>query len=603
MVAWAVLELTPRGEKENPSVIEKAIQRVFPGAEVYIPATETQIGDDQVVHYLMHGYAFVKDYPTRTLRTYQKLAGTKYINSVLAKGSRPATVDSSYIEEMREQVRAEVNQGIGIGDTVMICSGPYKAIEATVLVDLPETKEVQVFVQLRSKQALLTLPRSVLKVVDRAPLSPFFARVGYLRAWANLAKVLLKYDPPHDRLLEAFEAYSQISQWLRDGAKLFAFVNSETLDRKMVILDERYDQFVRVNRWMNRGSRLFTFVTYRQESSATRLAELRQKFLELSWFETVDDRLQQLSRDVEALSREGARTRKNDKNMTFQNVLVDGHNLAHRCFHAPGMNVLADSKGRPTGVITGVLKSLGSLRKRFPEANFWVAWDGSSQRRKARYGAYKEGRKTAKFAEQLDVIKEVLPRLGVRQVWNPQEEADDIIGTLVKNDLADERNLIFSTDRDFMQLVGDTTLLLVPAIGSRREIFFDPATVEKAMGVPPEKVVQLRAFFGDDSDNLPGVPRVPKKVLKALLVSHGSVTGVYSSGLAGLTRGQYERLRVAESQVRINLDLMALVDVEVTRTDPDVDVEAAGRLLREYDIDPDPIAEAFFGRRIEASGE
>lgn len=603
MVSWAVLELTPRGEKENPSVIEKAVQRVFPGVEVYIPATETQIGDDQVVHYLMRGYVFVKDYPSKTLKSYQRLADTKYINSVLSKGSRPATVDSSYIEEMREQVRAEVNQGIGVGDTVEICSGPYKSIEATVLVDLPETKEVQVFVQLRSKQALLTLPRSVLRVIDRGPLSPLFARLGYLRAWANLAGVLLRYDPPQDRLLKTFDTYSRVSRWLCDGARLFAFLNAESLDRRLMILDQKHDHLVRVDSWVRRGSLLFAFVAYQQEASDRRLASLRQKFLEVAWLDTVEDRLQRISRDVEAISREGARSRKNDKAMTFQNVLVDGHNLAHRCFHAPGVSLLTDGKGRCTGVVTGFLRGLGSLRKRFPEAKLWVAWDGSSERRRAAYGAYKDGRKTARFPEQLDLLKSILPRLGVRQVWNPREEADDIIGTLVRGQLATERNLIYSTDRDFMQLVGDTTLLLVPSIGARREIFYDPSTVERAMGVPPEKVVQLRAFFGDSSDNLPGVSRVPKRVLKALLKSHGSVNGVYSSGLAGLTRGQYERLRVAESQVRINLDLMTLVAVEVTLIDPDVDVEAAGRLLQEYDIDPSPIAEAFFGRKDEASGE
>jgi 5'-3' exonuclease/transcription antitermination factor NusG len=605
-MGWVVLELTPKGEKENPQVVREEVRRYLPGADVYVPAIETQVGEDQIVHYLMKGYAFVREaQDPRSVRDYRRLENTRFIQSVLRSGNRLTPVEDSYIEEMREKIRAEVNQGIGIGDTVEICSGPFKNIEASVIVELPETKEVQVFVQLRSKQALLTLPRSALKVVDRAPLSPYFARLGYLRAWASMAKVLLAYDAPHERLHDTYVKYAQVSQWLSRGAKLYSLLNSErgSFDRGLAKINADVRLLARVEKWLQEGKKLYSFVFFEQDFPEQRLALLTEKYLQLVWLDSVESRVLGISRDVEGLARDLAYTRK-DESMTVQNVLVDGNNLAHRCFHAPGLGQLRSKDGRMTGVITGFLRSLGALKKRFPEAKFWVAWDGSSQRRRRLYGEYKAGRNTAKFPDQLEFLKEVLPSLGIRQVWNPEEEADDIIGTLVRKDLATERNLVFSTDRDFLQVVTDTTMLLTPSIGSRKEVLYSPEKVKEAFGVPPERMVHLRAFYGDKSDNLPGVPRVPKKTLRALVAAHQTVTGVYSSGLSALSKGHYDRLRVAEAQVRINLQVMSLVDVEPTRLYPDVDADGASKRLRGIDLVPDPIITAFFGKAsLQESGQ
>lgn len=599
---WLVLELTPKGEKENPYLVERELCKHLPGVTVYIPAIETQVGDDQVVHYLMKGYAFVQNGPTLTPKKLKKLEGTRYIQSVLTSGSTLVPVEDSYIEEMKEKIRAEVNQGIGIGDTVEICSGPYKHIEASVIVELPETKEVQVFVQLRSKQALLTLPRSVLKVVDRAPLSPYFARLGYLRAWAGMAKVLLSYNPPHRRLQDTYLMYDQITSWMAKGSKLFSFVHSERLEGGIQRLRASVELVEALERWRADANRIYQFLYFDDLMPRERVSSLSEKYIQLAWLSDVENRVLDISHEVEGVARDlAAQSREGDDSMTVQNVLVDGHNLAHRCYHAPGIGNLKSRSGAPTGVIVGFLRSLGALKKRFPEAKFWVAWDGSSQRRKQLYGEYKAGRTTATFPDQEKFLEDILPTLGVRQVFNSEEEADDVLATLVRGPLAEDRNLIFSTDKDFLQVVTDTTMLLTPAIGSRKEILYNPERVKEVFGLPPDGVVQLRAFYGDQSDNLPGVPRVPKKTLKSLVVAHKTVQGVYSSGLASLSRGQYERLRTAESQVRLNLEAMSLVDVELTHIYPDVDADEASRRLGGIDVDPSPILKAFFGNPPQAT--
>jgi DNA polymerase-1 len=192
-------------------------------------------------------------------------------------------------------------------------------------------------------------------------------------------------------------------------------------------------------------------------------------------------------------------------------------------------------------------------------------------------------------------LKKLLPALGVTQLFNPNEEADDVIATMVQGELASQQNLIFTTDRDFLQLVTPTTRVLVPSVGGRKEIMFTEEVVKEDLGVMPAVIKHLRSFYGDTSDNIPGVPRVPKKVLRSLVQAHGTVDGVFKSGLSGLTRGQYERLRSAEPQIRINLTLMQLETVSITPTAANPDPDAVVDRLKAVGINPLPIVGSFFG--------
>lgn len=606
---WIVVQLTPYGEKEPPAVIHRAAAKILGRCEVYVPALETQIGEDKTIHYLMPGYAFVRK--ERGDRDYRRLENTRLFQALLRTGRELATVSSSNIDDFKEKLRAEVNQGIGEGDIVLICSGPYKNIEATVITEIPEERTVQVHIELRSKQSIITLPRSALKIVDRAPLSLYFARLGYLRSWFKMAKVVLGYHGHLNDLQAQFQRYAFITNAMRAGRLLFAFVTAYPragggLPAVHSDVRRRFEAVQRIDSWLNKGRELHNLV-YFPTFSAWR-QQMLEKFDRYRAICQFEERVRLLSASVEDVVRESARGSKEGE-PTMQNVLIDGHNLAFRCAYAPGMSRLTDLKGRPTGMILGFLRSLGALRKRFPEACFWVAWDGSSKRRRARYPDYKGTRVRRETAvnvggeifDPLRVLREILTSLGVRQAWNPEEEADDVIATLVRGEIAGQANLICSTDRDFLQLVSASTMFLFPAVGSRKEVLYDVAGVEHQFGVPPEKVIHLRALFGDTSDNLPGVARVPKKVLKRLIQDHGSVEALYTSGLAALNRGQYERLMEAAPQVKINLELMALVDVSLSRSDPDLDPDGAAEKLHDLDIKALPIVQAFLGRASASS--
>jgi 5'-3' exonuclease/transcription antitermination factor NusG len=605
---WVVLELSSRGEREDPDQVRSAISHALRDAETFVPAAITQAGDDRVIHYLMDGYAFVK--LDRQPTDYFKLEGTKYVQSVLVKpgvGSRHrriSTVTDTAILRMQDQIRQLVDQGIGVGDSVKITSGPYRNMRATVVEEIQEEGKVQVYIKLRSKQSLVTLPRSFLVVAERSPLSVVGNRLNVLKDWAQLAHPIMKWDEEIQPILDAFERYEQVEQWNRKGYDLFSML---TFDQRMPpvleALRDRVSLLSKYSGWQEQGSKLFSFIAaYHGFVTQEHLQAVETKLMELLWIDELLERIRLLWEDVDVLSRAVAQ-RQEGKAMVH-NVLVDGHNLAFRCLYAPGMAELKDSQGRPTGLILGFLRSLGSLKKRYPTAALHVVWDGSSRRRKLKFGEYKGNRAPHSLVPEAPsgirfdpilLLKDILPLFGIRQAWNPDEEADDVIATLVRSSLSSQNNVIFSTDRDLLQLVTETTSLLVPASGSRNEILFDAMTVVRTMGVAPAKMVQLRALYGDSSDNIPGVPRVPKKILKALIQAHGSVEGLYRSGLAGLSKGQYERLRSAEPQVRINVELMALVDVGITTTPADVDPDNVAKRLRELDINPSSLLETFFG--------
>ncbi len=636
---WVVLELSPKAEGEDPDILRRSIQNLVKGAEVFIPASVTVVGDDRVVQYLVDGYAFVR----RTLpdEKYIKLEGSRYVQSVITKSMSHAKdlrhlacVTSVDIDRMRGQLQVESDQGIGVGDTVRITSGAYRQILATVIEDIPEEDKVQVEVRLRSKESLVTLPRSFLRLVTKAPRPPYFDKLESFKHWLRAASAVAVW-PKESRaqVLQLHKKLVRVEQWLRCGLPLEQFVGAFgiTLDPKGLVEQARVAEML--TGWVERGSareplfqtfdvkglkrkaaeyaRLLFWLDHEKSLTdflgvlynATSLSPLESKYLDWLWLHDVTERLGQVASDVDSIGR----VLESESGVAVvQNIIIDGHNLAFRCLYAPGVSSLTDSQQRPTGVIFGFLRSLAAFQKRFPGARLYVTWDGSSQRRKASFADYKanRGERVAVGFDQIGWLREFLPLVGVYQAYNADEEADDVIASLVRGPLQGQRNLIVSTDRDLLQLVTETDHVLAPAQGGKKETIFDPAAVVAGYGVPPAKMPILRAFLGDSSDNIPGVPRVPAKIVTALVKLYGTVDGVYASNLAGLTKFQYAKIRESEAQVRLNARLMALdIRTPFVLVDPDADQTVATGRLQDVDMKADSLLGTFFAsgavRRVE----
>lgn len=242
------------------------------------------------------------------------------------------------------------------------------------------------------------------------------------------------------------------------------------------------------------------------------------------------------------------------------NIVIDGSNLAYRQQFGLTIN-LSTSDGESTTVIFGFLRSLIKLKKEFPSAQLWVVWDGSSKNKKLAFDNYKSNREITpqkiSVFEQINKLKDLLTLVDINQVFIPNEEADDVIASLVSTHLKNELNYIYSTDRDFLQLVKDgSVIILNPKKGSYEA--FDEEEVSKKFGVPVELVCDYRALDGDSSDNIPRCPNLRRQIIIDLIKRYGSLDALYTSNFFGVNQKDYEKIKNFEKQAKLNLQLMRL---------------------------------------------
>ncbi len=400
--------------------------------------------------------------------------------------------------------------------------------------------------------------------------------------------VQLDFGPVQQR----YEKYDRLATWASRGKNLLLVTRDPPSISSVVEKMQGWERTSRLlPRWED-GKKLYGLLQtiYNPPPSPTE----DDRVIRWAYLQTVAERLDALHQAVGNIEQA---IRAGGKAGMLQNLIVDGTQLAIRCALTPGLGELKDSKGRPTGAIVGFCQSLASLKKRYPAATIYVTWDGSNQRRRKMFAGYKASRsdRSPMATFEVQFLKSHLPKKGVSQTFNPEEEADDVIATLVRSRLKGQANAFLSTDRDLLQLVTETDQQLVPAVGAGKEKLYTVESIVAEYGVGPERIIQVRALVGDTSDDIPGADGIGLKTASKLVKLYGTVDRLFASNFAGLTPKQYGALRAAERQIKLNLELMKLQeDLVLTFVGPDPDQIAASERLREADIKPDSLLAAFF---------
>jgi len=238
-------------------------------------------------------------------------------------------------------------------------------------------------------------------------------------------------------------------------------------------------------------------------------------------------------------------------------LLVDGFNLAYRCFFA--IPELTRADGFPTNALHGWVKSLWKLMdQERPNATIVFFDLGGSQDRLALHPEYKAHRAEMPEAlsRQIDPLKLVTKLMGLKTVEISGVESDDLLGAeAVALAAAGHEILIVSSDKDFCQLVNERILILLPPptanpkLGWRR---VDAAGVKEKFGVPPAQIADFLALVGDASDNIAGIDGVGPKTAAKWLAEFGSLDAV----IAGAAELKPERFRpaVADGSARLRLN-------------------------------------------------
>ena len=201
-------------------------------------------------------------------------------------------------------------------------------------------------------------------------------------------------------------------------------------------------------------------------------------------------------------------------------LLVDGFNLIYRCFFAiPELN---RADGFPTNALHGWVKSLWKLQDQEQPAGTLVFFDlGGSQDRLALHPEYKAQREEMPeaLAKQIDPVKELTHLMGCQVIEQDGVESDDLLAAeAVARARAGDEVLIVSSDKDFAQIVNDRIRIMLPPPSANPKLgwrLLDAAGVAEKFGVPPAQIADYLALVGDNSDNIPGIPKVgPKTAAK-----------------------------------------------------------------------------------------
>lgn len=211
-------------------------------------------------------------------------------------------------------------------------------------------------------------------------------------------------------------------------------------------------------------------------------------------------------------------------------LLVDGDWNLKRNYMK--LNEMFSLKGEHCGGSFGFLDSLRSvINSVFPDRVI-VMWDGegSGKARKDIYHPYKanrdkpwllrsqyanddvikyEERKKYSIVNQKIKVKNYLEELFIRQLEVDYIEADDLIAGYVMNRKEDEEIIIFSSDKDYYQLIGENVSVLRPS----DKTYITERNFEKLFGYTSKNCLALRCFEGDESDNIPGIEGIGLKTI------------------------------------------------------------------------------------------
>ncbi len=207
-------------------------------------------------------------------------------------------------------------------------------------------------------------------------------------------------------------------------------------------------------------------------------------------------------------------------------TVIDTFGFFFRSFYA--LPPLKNSKGFPTGLLTGFANLIHNLEKEYPTDYLLFALDapGPSFRQKIDPN-YKAQRPEAppELKAQLPVAIEWIEKMGLAKLSLENYEADDVIASMVK--CAREQNIevrIVSHDKDLYQLIEDEKVVLFDPI---KKVEIDEKACVEKYGIHPRQFTDYQALIGDSSDNIPGVPGIGPKTAVKLLTQFETLDGIY----------------------------------------------------------------------------
>lgn len=212
-------------------------------------------------------------------------------------------------------------------------------------------------------------------------------------------------------------------------------------------------------------------------------------------------------------------------------LLIDGNSMLFRAYHATAYrgNFMTTSNGIPTNAVFGFANMINKAIRLLEPEYVMVAWDaGKSTFRHEQYKEYKGTRKEVdeELKVQFSIAREFLDAYHIFRYEEEGIEADDIIGSLAKA-YPQYQVHILSSDKDLLQLIDDTTDVMLMKKGITDMQVMDENALYEMMQLKPLQIIDFKGLSGDASDNIPGVKGIGEKTAVKLLSQYETLEGVY----------------------------------------------------------------------------
>lgn len=262
-------------------------------------------------------------------------------------------------------------------------------------------------------------------------------------------------------------------------------------------------------------------------------------------------------------------------------IIIDGNSIINRAFFAlPPMD---NGEGLQTNAIYGFMTMLLKMIDTYKPTHMSVAFDVKAPTfRHKSYSEYKAGRKkmSDELFMQMEPLKNLLDALNINRMELAGFEADDIIGTVSKNEEKNDFEVIIVTgDRDAIQLASDKTTVLITKKGIKEVESYNYDQVIERYNLTPDQFIDLKGLMGDSSDNIPGIKGVGEKTGIKLLTEYKTVDGVIENidKLKGALKKKVEN----DKEVAVMSKQLATIKRDVV-----LDYNEDDLIFGDFDIEP-----------------
>lgn len=263
-------------------------------------------------------------------------------------------------------------------------------------------------------------------------------------------------------------------------------------------------------------------------------------------------------------------------------MVLDGNSIINRAFY--GIRLLTTRDGIFTNAVYGFISILSKLLDEEKPDALCVCFDVHAPTfRHEQFADYKAHRKPMpeELRPQIPLMKEVLAAMRIPVYELAGWEADDLIGTIsVRCDEENTACVIVTGDRDSLQLVSDnvSVKLVVSRMGKTETKTYTPEVFREDYGFEPVKLIDLKALWGDTSDNIPGVPGIGEKTAKELVTRFGGIREIYDAlETSDLRDSVKKKLLAGKESAFVSYDLATI------RTRAPIDFSPQENLRREPD--------------------